>query len=153
MQIFKKMTSPSTSTFTQKDLTHLRRTIALAEEALIAGDAPFGSVLVDRHGLYLHEDRNRISSMGDDTRHPEFELARWAAANMRPEDRRTATVYTSGEHCAMWYAEHSLSSCLPSRFDVRRAFTLGAACSPKRWGSCVMPGLCVSKDRTAWIIP
>src|SRR5690242_9601790 len=45
--------------------------------------------------------------MGDATRHPEFELARWAAANMTAADRAGATVYTSGEHCPMCSAAHA----------------------------------------------
>ncbi|MDO5755975.1 MAG: nucleoside deaminase [Rhodobacterales bacterium] len=84
---------------------HLNRCIALAEEALAAGDAPFGSVLVGADGRTLHEARNRARS-GDPTQHPEFELARWAAQNMTPEDRAAATVYTSGEHCPMCSAAH-----------------------------------------------
>lgn len=88
------------------DMEHLRRCIALAEEALLAGDEPFGSILVDGEGKVLAEDRNRIAG-GDRTRHPEFELARWAAANMTPEERARATVYTSGEHCPMCAAAHA----------------------------------------------
>ena len=86
---------------------YLRRCIELATEALEAGDQPFGSVLVAADGTVLAEDRNRTSS-GDRTRHPEFELARWAAANMPPVDRAAATVFTSGEHCAMCAAAHGL---------------------------------------------
>ncbi|KAI1175527.1 cytidine/deoxycytidylate deaminase [Nemania sp. FL0916] len=92
---------------TLDELTHLERCIALAAEALEAGDAPFGSVLAENSGAALHEDRNRIATTGDATRHPEFELARWAAANMTPEARAMATVYTSGEHCAMCSAAHA----------------------------------------------
>jgi tRNA(Arg) A34 adenosine deaminase TadA len=44
---------------------------------------------------------------GDRTRHPEFELARWSAAHMTPEERAGATVYTSGEHCPMCAAAHA----------------------------------------------
>jgi tRNA(Arg) A34 adenosine deaminase TadA len=87
------------------DLRHLRRCVELAAEALEAGDEPFGSVLVDADGTVLAEDRNRVSG-GDHTRHPEIELARWAAAHMAPERRPTATVYTSGEHCPMCSAAH-----------------------------------------------
>lgn len=87
------------------DLQHLRRCVELATEALEAGDAPFGSVLVGADGTVLAEDRNRVSG-GDRTRHPEFALARWAAENMAPEDRARATVYTSGEHCPMCSAAH-----------------------------------------------
>lgn len=88
------------------EMAHLRRCVELAEEALDAGDEPFGSVLVGGDGVALAEDRNRIAG-GDRTRHPEFELARWAAENMALGDRADATVFTSGEHCPMCAAAHA----------------------------------------------
>ncbi|MBN9519145.1 nucleoside deaminase, partial [bacterium] len=90
---------------TDVELKHLRRCVALATEALEAGDEPFGSVLVAADGRVLAEDRNRVAS-GDRTRHPEFELARWAAANLTARERAAATVFTSGEHCPMCAAAH-----------------------------------------------
>jgi tRNA(Arg) A34 adenosine deaminase TadA len=87
------------------DLAHLRRAVDLAEIALEAGEEPYGSVLVGADGAVLFEDHNRTSG-GDQTRHPEFEIARWAANHMTPEARAVATVYTSGEHCAMCSAAH-----------------------------------------------
>ena len=89
------------------DLPHLRRCVELAAEAVDAGDHPFGSVLVAGDGQVLAEDRNRENTMGDATRHPEFELARWAAANMTGAARAAATVFTSGEHCPMCAAAHA----------------------------------------------
>jgi tRNA(Arg) A34 adenosine deaminase TadA len=91
---------------TEADLPYLRRCVELATEAVEAGDFPFGSVLVAADGTVLAEDRNREVTAGDPTRHPEFELARWAAANMTPPERAAATVYTSGEHCPMCAAAH-----------------------------------------------
>lgn len=91
---------------TETDLPNLRRCVELAAEALAAGDDPFGSVLVAGDGTVLHEDRNRESSLADPTRHPEFELARWAAEHVAPADRAATTVYTSGEHCPMCAAAH-----------------------------------------------
>jgi len=91
---------------TESDLAHLRRCVELAREALESGDEPFGSVLADASGQVLFEDRNRVK-VGDPTRHPEFEIARWAAANLAPDARAAATVYTSGEHCPMCSAAHS----------------------------------------------
>jgi tRNA(Arg) A34 adenosine deaminase TadA len=88
------------------DINHLRRCVELASEALAAGDEPFGSVLVDSEGRVRAGDRNRVAG-GDRTRHPEFALARWAAANMTPQERAGATVYTSGEHCPMCAAAHA----------------------------------------------
>ncbi|KXF83758.1 cytidine deaminase [Rhodococcus ruber Chol-4] len=89
----------------ESEMTHLRRCVELAREALDAGDEPFGSVLVSADGTRLAEDRNRVAG-GDRTRHPEFELARWAAAHMSEAERAGATVYTSGEHCPMCAAAH-----------------------------------------------
>ena len=94
------------SDLTPADLTHLRRCVDLAREAFDAGDEPFGSVLVDPDGAVLHEDRNRTAD-GDQTRHPELELARWAATHVDPELRPRCTVYTSGEHCPMCSAGHA----------------------------------------------
>ncbi|KAK6069031.1 cytidine and deoxycytidylate deaminase zinc-binding region [Seiridium cupressi] len=96
-----------TSTWDAEELGHLRRCVALAAEALEAGDAPFGSVLVDGAGVVRQEERNRITTLSDQTRHPEFDLARWAASNLTPSERAGATVYTSGEHCPMCAAAHA----------------------------------------------
>lgn len=90
----------------EKDLQHLRRAVDLARTALEAGEEPFGSVLVDSSGEERYADHNRTSG-GDQTRHPELAIAMWAARNMAPEERAAATVYTSGEHCAMCAAAHA----------------------------------------------
>lgn len=92
---------------TDEDRTYLRRAVELAARAVAAGDQPFGSVLVSADGEVLFEDRNRTSG-GDSTRHPEFEIARWAAENVAAEDRATCVVYTSGEHCSMCSTAHAL---------------------------------------------
>ena len=91
---------------TDNEMIHLRRCIELATEALEAGDAPFGSVLVDGDGNVLREDRNRANTV-DATYHPEIAVAKWAAQNMTPAARAKAVVYTSGEHCAMCSAAHA----------------------------------------------
>lgn len=87
------------------ELKYLERCVELAKTALEHGDQPFGSVLVSESGEILSEERNHVGG-GDHTNHPEFALAKWAAANMTPEDRSRATVYTSGEHCPMCAAAH-----------------------------------------------
>ncbi|WP_296238099.1 nucleoside deaminase [Psychrobacter sp. UBA5136] len=91
---------------TDNEMIHLRRCVALAAEALEAGDEPFGSVLVDGDGNVLREDRNRANTV-DATYHPEIAVARWAARNMTADARAKAVVYTSGEHCAMCSAAHA----------------------------------------------
>ncbi|MYQ89224.1 MULTISPECIES: nucleoside deaminase [unclassified Streptomyces] len=96
----------ASQTVTEKDREFLRGCVGLAQEALTAGDEPFGSLLVDESGTVRFRDRNRVKD-GDATRHPEFEIARWAAENLSPHERRTSVVYTSGEHCPMCSAAHA----------------------------------------------
>jgi tRNA(Arg) A34 adenosine deaminase TadA len=83
------------------DEGHVRRCVALAELALQAGDDPFGAVLVDGEGVVVAEAMNREATDRDPTAHPELHLVRWAIANLTPQQRADATVYTSGEHCPM----------------------------------------------------
>ncbi|GAM34098.1 C6 transcription factor [Talaromyces pinophilus] len=89
------------------DIDYLRRCVELAREALEAGDAPFGSVLVNAAGEIIKEDRNRVTTEADVTLHPEFTIATWAQKNLTPRERAAATVYTSGEHCPMCAATHA----------------------------------------------
>lgn len=97
----------------EQDRQHLRLAVSLAKEALEAGDAPFGSVLVSSDNKVLQTDRNRTvtgsngDGRADSTLHPEFTLARWAQLNLSAEERAKTTVYTSGEHCAMCSAAHA----------------------------------------------
>lgn len=93
---------------TEDDTKFLKQAIELAREALEAGDAPFGSVLVDQSGKVLKTDRNRVVTNRDSTYHPELKLAQWAEKNVRdPAERAATTVYTSGEHCSMCASAHA----------------------------------------------
>ncbi|BAC17465.1 cytidine and deoxycytidylate deaminase zinc-binding region [Corynebacterium efficiens YS-314] len=92
--------------FTETDMFYLNRSVALAAIALDKGNSPYGSVLVADTGQVLFEDHNRDGN-GDDTRHPEFEIARWAATNLTADQRAISVVYTSTEHCPMCAAAHA----------------------------------------------
>jgi tRNA(Arg) A34 adenosine deaminase TadA len=85
---------------------HLTYAVDLAEEALQAGDEPFGSVLVDADGRVLRSARNEVVHRNA-TIHPELTLARWAGDHLDAATRAAATVYTSGEHCPMCSAAHA----------------------------------------------
>ena len=88
-----------------RDLELLTRCVDLAEQAVDAGDEPFGSLLLSADGEVLFEDHNHVSG-GDATRHPEIAIAYWAVEHLTPQERAAATVYTSGEHCPMCAAAH-----------------------------------------------
>lgn len=89
-----------------EDIRRLGRCVELARTALNAGDEPFGSILVDADGTVLFEDHNHVAG-GDATAHPELAIAQWSVANLSPDQRARATVYTSGEHCPMCAAAHA----------------------------------------------
>lgn len=91
---------------TPTDQDHLRRCIDLAAEAVERGDDPFGSLLVGGDGAVLAERSNEVVTSGDVTAHPEIALASWASRHLSAEERAQATMYTSGEHCAMCAAAH-----------------------------------------------
>lgn len=90
---------------TERDLKYLRRCVELARSGMTKGNSPFGSLLLSAEGEVLFEGHNETAG-GDETLHPEIEIARWASLHMKPEARAGATVYTSGEHCPMCAAAH-----------------------------------------------
>lgn len=93
---------------TTTDKHFLKLCIDLAEEALNAGDSPFGSVLVDNEGNILAQARNKVNTFNA-LAHPEYELAKWALNNLTKEQRQKCTMYTSGEHCPMCAGAHGMS--------------------------------------------
>lgn len=93
---------------TEDDKKYLKRSVELAQEALETGNSPFGSLLVSEEGEILFEDHNRDAD-GDQTRHPEYAIAKWAAENLSAAERKSSIVYTSGEHCSMCSSAHGLA--------------------------------------------
>lgn len=86
---------------TPDDEQFLRRAIELAAKGRVAGDAPFGSLLVDMDGAILAEEHNTVLSDDDISAHPELKLARWAARELDPSTAAATTMYTSCQPCAM----------------------------------------------------
>lgn len=82
------------------DAVHLRTAIAAASEARARGDMPFGAVLV-HDGQVLLTALNHQNTQGDCTGHAEVVLVREAARRFGPQSLQGATVYASGEPCAM----------------------------------------------------
>ena len=82
------------------DLTHLERTIELADEAVREGNHPFAAVLVDASGAVIAEGKNEYL-IDKGPGHAETNLARRAAREFPIEQRRGSTLYTSVEPCSM----------------------------------------------------
>lgn len=96
------------SYLSRQDYSYLKRCVELAEEAYLAGDEPFGSVLVNAEGRIIAEARNRVNEKHV-LAHPEFELAKWAVKHLSSEERKQTKMYTSGEHCPMCSGAHGLA--------------------------------------------
>ena len=75
--------------------------IAASRQALHAGNNPYGAVLVSAAGEVLHVATNRQNTDHDITGHAEVVLVREAAARLGAAALLGATVYASGEPCAM----------------------------------------------------
>ncbi|MBJ6763685.1 nucleoside deaminase [Myxococcaceae bacterium JPH2] len=83
------------------DERYLGRAIEIAAKARAGGDAPFGSLLVDRDGRVLREAHNTVLRDRDITAHPELKLAKWAAHELPKDVAAGCTLYTSCQPCGM----------------------------------------------------
>lgn len=86
---------------TLRDLPHLRSAIALAQIARKVGDEPYGAVVVAADGSRLIDARNTQNTTNDPTAHAETNAVRLLAKAVPREKLETATIYASGEPCAM----------------------------------------------------
>ncbi len=92
-----------TETLAGPDANRLRRAFALAAEARAAGDRPFAAVVVAEDGAVLAEGRSTQGAGGGGTlAHSEMNACQAVIAAGIPRERlRRATIYSSGEPCAM----------------------------------------------------
>ena len=82
------------------DSRHMRAAIAASREARLRGDMPFGAVLV-KDGRALMTALNNQNTASDCTGHAETVLVRDAERELGRASMLGATVYASGEPCAM----------------------------------------------------
>jgi len=87
--------------FTDDDTRFMQTAIEASAIAVQAGDMPFGAVLVSPEGKGLLVARNNQNTAADCTGHAEMVLVREAARRLGPASLHGATVYASGEPCAM----------------------------------------------------
>lgn len=87
--------------YTATEIQAMQLAIDAARQARTAGDTPFGATLVSPEGEILHTAPNRQNSTGDCTAHAEVVLVREAAQQLGADRLRGATVFASGEPCAM----------------------------------------------------
>ena len=78
----------------------MRRALALAQEALCAGETPVGCVIV-RAGEEIAAARNRREELGDPTAHAEIEAIREACRALGTWRLDGCTLYVTLEPCPM----------------------------------------------------
>jgi tRNA(adenine34) deaminase len=86
---------------TDADHEPMRLAIEASRAAVAEGNMPFGATLVSPDGALLWTARNNQVTRGDCTGHAELVLVREATAALGAPALRGATVYASGEPCAM----------------------------------------------------
>lgn len=89
------------SAFSVQDHAAMRLAIEASRAALAEGDNPFGATLASAEGAVLFTARNNQNTTRDCTGHAEMVLVREASAALGPDVLRGATVFASGEPCAM----------------------------------------------------
>jgi tRNA(Arg) A34 adenosine deaminase TadA len=83
------------------DEDYLRQAIEIARLAGVAGNHPFGAILVGPDGSVLMEAGNAHGDAGDRTAHAERVLMTRAGLAYRAEFLGHCTMYSSAEPCAM----------------------------------------------------
>jgi tRNA(Arg) A34 adenosine deaminase TadA len=83
------------------DVTLMAQAIAASASALDKGNMPFGAVLVSPAGTVLQVAENNQVTSDDCTGHAELVLVRQATLSLGAHRLKGATVYASGEPCAM----------------------------------------------------
>jgi tRNA(Arg) A34 adenosine deaminase TadA len=90
-------------TFTETDAARLRHAYALAMQARARGDRPFSAVVVGADGAILAEGLSTQGAGGGGTlAHSEMNACAAVISAQHPREvLRAATIYSSGEPCAM----------------------------------------------------
>lgn len=83
-----------------KDDMFMKKAIALAMASRLAGNEPFGAVLVKENEIVM-EGRNNIHSASDPTHHAEIGLIRDYCRENGISDLSEYTLYSSCEPCVM----------------------------------------------------
>ena len=97
----------------------VRQAIALARLARLAGNHPFGALLVVDGAVALTA-QNTVATDRDPTAHAETNLVTRAIKNLSPDQIRRGVLYTSCEPCAMcvgkmyWAGIRSIAYALPA---------------------------------------
>ena len=86
-----------------KDIRLMRDTVQLSLDHVKKGGIPFSSLVVTKDGQVLGQGVNEVSKSCDPTAHAEIMAIRQACENVGSTNLSGATLYASGEPCALCY--------------------------------------------------
>ncbi|RYZ79842.1 MAG: nucleoside deaminase [Proteobacteria bacterium] len=85
----------------EADIELMNLAIVASRAALNAGNYPYGAVLASSDAKVIHISQNNQNTNEDSTGHAEMVLMREASLRFGATALKGATVYASGEPCAM----------------------------------------------------
>ncbi|GAA5032544.1 nucleoside deaminase [Microbacterium fluvii] len=83
------------------DEDYIRLAIEVSARARANGNHPFGAILIGPDGEVVLEAENTVTTGNDVTNHAETNLVRMTCQAVPESERRSYTLYTSCEPCAM----------------------------------------------------
>ena len=83
------------------DKENMQLAIAEALQAYKEGEVPIGAVLVDKDGILICGNHNRIEQLQDATAHAEILVLREAFRKLKRRRLTNCTLYVTVEPCAM----------------------------------------------------
>lgn len=84
-----------------EDKKNMRLAILEALKAYEEGEVPIGAVLVDKDGIFICGDHNRIEQLEDATAHAEILTLRAASKKLNRRRLKNCTMYVTIEPCPM----------------------------------------------------
>ena len=133
------------------DHTAMRLAIAASRTALAAGDRPFGATLVSPQGEVLMTAANNQVTTDDVTGHAEMVLVRQASSRFGARALRGATVYASGEPCAMCAGAMFLPAAVMKMSFLRPVMRSSPSLSSSPMSPvCSQPSRSVSLVASGW---
>ena len=108
-----------------------RQAIDLARQARLAGNHPFGAVLVVDGEVALTA-QNTVSTDRDPTAHAETNLVAMAIRLLSPDQIRRSVLFTSSEPCAMCVGKMYWAGIRSIAYATR--LNLAIAVNPRRPG-------------------
>lgn len=100
---------------------YVREAMHLAREAALAGDGPFGAVLVDERGVIVERERNRVAEHANPLAHAEMNAIRALCRRLNTQTLSGYSLYTNAAPCPMCFSAMVIVGITRLGFGAPRA--------------------------------